>query len=115
MQAAGRGPLELRVQLLRLLVVKCSGFSMVRVTLPSRNNQIDPVFVTASRWLLISTRNSLPGRRDEKVNLADLAGVRGERGRLPGPVGLGRRHLPLDVLQGILLPGQPPSPGRAAP
>jgi len=46
------------------------------------------------------------GRRDEEVDFPDVAAAGGERERLPGPVRLGLRHLRLDVVQGLLLPGE---------
>jgi hypothetical protein len=46
---------------LHLASVKCSGFSIVRSLPPSRNSQVEPLFVAVPGWLLISTRNRPPG------------------------------------------------------
>jgi hypothetical protein len=45
------------------------------------------------------------GGRDQEVDFADVAAGSGEGEGLPGAVGLGVRHLRLDVLKGRLFPG----------
>ena len=53
--------LQLGLEFLGLLSVKCSGFSIVLVLSPSRNIQVEPWLVAVPGWDLISTRNRPPG------------------------------------------------------